>query len=270
MRLVLLTSEGLEHRYLAGVLASAFPDELAAIIVARAPAKPIRVRARTVWRRYSLRQLLSRLVARAYTITTGAAARRAATMRSVLFPDGDDGTMPASDRLHVVPSHNGPACLALLQQLAPDVIAVYGTAIIKSPVIRMARQGVLNMHTGISPRYRGADTIFWPLHNEEPEWVGVTVHILDEGIDSGPIIAIGRPDLAPNDDEPSLFAKAVRVGSALYVDAVRAVADGRAAPVPQDAGIGREYRFVDRTMAAERRVARLLREGLLRRPSGTP
>jgi len=57
----------------------------------------------------------------------------------------------------------------------------------------------------------------------------------------------------------------VIVGAGLYIDAVGAVAEGRANAVPQDSRDGREYRFVDRTVAAEWRVRRLLAEGLLRR-----
>jgi methionyl-tRNA formyltransferase len=126
------------------------------------------------------------------------------------------------------------------------------------------------MHTGISPRYRGSDTVFWALHNEEPEWVGVTIHALDAGLDSGPIYATGRPELAPDDDEDSLFCKCVRVGTPLYIETVRAVANGTARPAPQELASGREYRFADRTVRAERRVERLLREGLLRRAPRTP
>jgi methionyl-tRNA formyltransferase len=163
-----------------------------------------------------------------------------------------------------VPTHNGPAAVELLQSIAPDIIAVYGTAIIRAPIIRLAGRCILNMHTGISPRYRGADTVFWPLHNAEPEWIGVTIHELTEGVDAGPILQVGRPKITDDDDEDSLFAKCVILGTELYVSAVRAVASGDTASRPQDIGEGREYRFVDRTIWAELRVRRLLARGLLR------
>jgi methionyl-tRNA formyltransferase len=127
-----------------------------------------------------------------------------------------------------------------------------------------ARRAVLNMHTGISPRYRGSDTIFWPLYNREPQWIGTTVHQLDAGIDSGPILATVRPTIEPTDDENSLFAKCVMVGADAYITVIAAVAAGTAQPLPQELSAGREYRFVDRTVAAERRVRRLLDQGLLR------
>ncbi|HMC19428.1 MAG TPA: hypothetical protein VKH16_09365, partial [Gemmatimonadales bacterium] len=88
---------------------------------------------------------------------------------------------------------------------------------------------------------------------------------LDEGVDSGPILRTGRPVIAGDDDEDSLFCKCVIVGAQLYERAIREVATDARHYAPQDLRQGHEYRFVDRTLAAERRVRRLLRGGLLRR-----
>lgn len=265
MRLVILTGEGPEHRYVVGRLAAAFPEELRAIVVARPPRRPLRVWLRGYVRRYSGRQLLSRVAARLYTRLTRKAERRRAAMQRHFFPGGDPGRMPREDLLRVVPGHNGADCLALLHEIRPDVIAVYGTGVIKPPVIELAGKAILNMHTGLSPFYRGSDTIFWPLHNEEPELVGVTVHVLDPGIDSGAIIATGKPPIEADDDEDSLFCKAVILGSGLYAEAVRAAATDALEHAPQQLHTGKEYRFIDRTLTAERRVERLVADGLLRR-----
>jgi methionyl-tRNA formyltransferase len=183
--------------------------------------------------------------------------------RRVLFPNGDDGKMPRRDLIRIVPSHNGKACLKILQELKPDIIVVYGTLVIKGDVIAAAGTSILNMHTGLSPRYRGSDTIFWPLYNNEPEWVGVTVHRLDLGIDAGPILATAKPAMSADDDEAVLFAKCVKVGCEYLKSAIRDEYNGTANATPQQLDKGREYRGVERTVAAERRVEALLREGLL-------
>jgi folate-dependent phosphoribosylglycinamide formyltransferase PurN len=264
MGLVVLSNEGIEHRYVVGAIADAFPDQLDAIIVCDKADRSFRQRLAAYRRRYSYRQLASRVLARAYRAFTRADSRRADAYRRVLFPGGDPGRLPRQDIVRRVPSHNGAEILALLDELRPDVIAVYGTAIIRPPVIRTARRAILNMHTGISPRYRGTDTVFWPLHNQEPEWVGVTIHQLDEGIDSGPIISIGRPEIEAGDDDASLFAKCVAVGAPLYVDAIRAALAGTLSGEAQQLEEGRNYLGVERTVGAELRVRRLLRKGLLR------
>ena len=215
-------------------------------------------------RRYSWAQMASRVYAKAYRRALGLDRHRQECLARILFPASDWEQALPGNLLRRVPSLNGAEALALLDELRPDIIAVYGTPLIRPPVMTKARRAVLNMHTGISPRYRGADTVFWPLHNREPEWIGTTVHQLDAGVDSGPVLAVVRPAIEPADDEGSLFAKCVAVGARAYADAIAGVAAGAATPLPQDLAAGREYRFVDRTVAAERRVRHALRSGLLR------
>src|SRR5207237_226556 len=153
MRLVILTADGLEHRYVANVLSRAFPDEVRAIVVAQPARRSFLGHVRVWSRRYTGRQLASRICARAYALLLGRSRRRRATYARYLSPGGpldwDRG-----DLVRRVPSANGDQCRALLQHLAPDVIAVYGTAVIKAPVIRLAGRALLNMHTGLSPHAR--------------------------------------------------------------------------------------------------------------------
>jgi folate-dependent phosphoribosylglycinamide formyltransferase PurN len=269
MKLVLLTGTNpeseVQQRYVAKILAEAFPDDLKAIVVVDPPPVPLWKRVRTYWNRYSAREFLSRVRAKLRDRLIRRGERRQAAYRRILFPEGESGLMPRRDLIRRVPSHNGKRCLELLAAVKPDVIAVYGTVVIKEKVVVAARKGILNMHTGISPRYRGSDTIFWALHNEEPEWVGVTIHRLDAGIDSGAILATAKPEITTDDDEDTLFAKCVKLGCQHYVEAIRALANGTAKETPQDLTQGREYRFVDRTVAADKKVERLLADGLLAR-----
>jgi folate-dependent phosphoribosylglycinamide formyltransferase PurN len=261
--LVLLTGEGPEHRYVTAKLAAAFPVSLRAIILASSPAMSMSARWRRYRRRYTRRQIISRIMARSYAKITGRSRRRAAGTR-VLFPEGDTGVMPRKDLLHVVDSHNGQACLTLLDRIAPELIAVYGTGVIREGVIRAARRAIFNLHTGLSPRYRGADSVFWALHNGEPEWIGATIHLLNAHLDAGPILTTGRPNITRDDNEETLFFKTVAVGADLYVEALRAFVRGTTSAESQHLDQGREYRFVERTVAAERRLERRLRAGLLR------
>lgn len=263
MRVVILTGSGPEHRYVTNVLVDTLGDAIQAIVIAEGDL-PLRKKIRSYLRRYDSRQLGSRAYAKLYDAITLRARRRARTYAQWLNPSGDALESWAT-LVRTVPSHNGAACLELLREIEPDVIAVYGTGIIRSSVIGVPRVAILNMHTGLSPTYRGSDTIFWPLHNEEPEWVGVTVHVLDEGIDSGPIIATARPTIDAEDTEDSLFCKAVIVGSPLYAEAILQVYEQGVPEAPQKLEEGRNYRFVDRTVAADRRVRRLLKQGLLER-----
>ncbi len=270
LNIVMLTSDGLEHQYVTHALLDAFGDQISAIITAEPPPKPFRDRLRRLLRRYSVTELASRAAIAAYRRLTHAQRRREQTLARILFPNGPPNARRIEERRHVVPYHNGAKCRRMLAELEPDIIAVYGTTVIGPAVIALARHSIVNMHTGISPRYRGADTTFWPIYNDEPEWIGVTVHVLDEGIDTGAILRIGRPDLDATDDFDSVFAKTVKTGAPLYVDALRAILDDSIEPLPQDLSEGRSYRAVERGIRAETVARRKLARGVLARAGAEP
>ncbi len=70
----------------------------------------------------------------------------------------------------------------------PDIIlSILGNQIFKQNLISIPKYGVLNLHTSLLPSYRGLLPTFWVLLNDE-EYTGVTVHLVDEGIDTGEII----------------------------------------------------------------------------------
>jgi len=75
-----------------------------------------------------------------------------------------------------------------ISQLAPDLIVVYGTSIIKGKLISAFEGRILNLHLGLSPYYRGSGTLFFPFVNNEHQYAGATFMLLDEGIDTGPIL----------------------------------------------------------------------------------
>ena len=88
-----------------------------------------------------------------------------------------------------MPSVNDDETVALLRSLRPDAVVVHGTRIIAARVLASADCPVLNMHAGITPRYRGVHGGYWALAEHHPEWVGTTVHLVDPGIDTGGILA---------------------------------------------------------------------------------
>ncbi len=117
---------------------------------------------------------------------------------------------------------NTESTLAVLTGEAVDVLAIFGTNLIKEPILSHFAGRMINMHLGLSPYYRGTGTNFYPLLNEEPEFVGATIHLIDPGIDSGPIIRHTRPEITENDRPHTIGCKAILAG----IDAVkRSLAD---------------------------------------------
>lgn len=90
---------------------------------------------------------------------------------------------------HRVPSVNDEETVALLASLQPALVVVHGTRIIAARVLASAGCPVVNVHAGITPRYRGVHGGYWALAERHPEWVGTTVHLVDPGIDTGGILA---------------------------------------------------------------------------------
>ena len=270
MRLVILTGTGPEHRYVAAALAAAFPQDLQAIVLAEPPPKSLWAQASSYARRYTVRQLGSRVYAKLYSRLMRHAARRARTLSRMLFPAGDGGSLPRPDLVRTVPFYNSGKGLQLLQSLAPDVIAVYGTNVIKASVMALPRLGILNMHTGISPYYRGCDCYFWPLYNRELHMLGATVHECVREIDGGRIFATTGIELQPDDDLFMVFARCISAGADLYVKKVRELADHDLSGTTQDLSIGTEYKAHQKGFLAEWKVRRAIQGGLVRQFVGTP
>lgn len=88
-----------------------------------------------------------------------------------------------------IPSVNSQETIALLQSRKPDVVIVHGTRIISKDVLTCLSVPFVNIHAGITPRYRGAHGAYWALAEHRPEACGVTVHEVDAGIDTGRVLA---------------------------------------------------------------------------------
>jgi len=117
-----------------------------------------------------------------------------------LFVKGDDrcreiwrhyGLNPTQNRdvvVHNVPSVNSSACHALLAEINPDVVAVYGTRILKAKTLDAVAAPFVNYHAGINPKYRGQHPGYWALASNDPDHAGVTVHLVDQGVDTGRVL----------------------------------------------------------------------------------
>ncbi len=99
------------------------------------------------------------------------------------------------------------ASLEMFASLSPDVLLVSHAPLLKPALFEQPSIATLNIHWGISPHYCGEHTLFWPLYYRDYEHVGVTIHRIDAGIDTGPILAQGFPALAPADDEAAVLAR---------------------------------------------------------------
>jgi methionyl-tRNA formyltransferase len=91
-----------------------------------------------------------------------------------------------------VPSVNSPECIGHLQRLRPRAVLVVGTRIIARDVLRSVDAPFINYHAGITPKYRGVHGGYWSTSEGDLGNFGVTVHLVDEGIDTGDVLYQAR------------------------------------------------------------------------------
>ncbi len=127
------------------------------------------------------------------------ASGRQARIAAILGTYGLDASPPAALAVHRVASVNSDACRALLRSLAPSVVAVYGTRIIKPATLDAVPAPFVNYHAGINPKYRGQHPGYWALASGDAENAGVTIHLVDAGVDTGSVLYQARVVFSPED-----------------------------------------------------------------------
>jgi len=121
-----------------------------------------------------------------------------------------------------------------LRELQPDVTVVvaYGQ-ILSKDVIEVPKLGTVNLHASLLPKYRGAAPVPWALMKGETV-TGVTTFLIDEGLDTGPILRQREVPIAPEDTAGTLERKLAEVGASLMVETLEGLREGTLQPKPQD------------------------------------
>ncbi len=127
-----------------------------------------------------------------------------------------------------------PECISYLSTFAPDLIVVVAFGqILPKEILTMPKYCCVNVHASLLPRYRGAAPIQWAVINGE-QVTGVTTMRMDEGLDTGDMIAKTEVELAPEETGGSLFDRLAEAGAKLCVETVAAIERGTAVYTPQN------------------------------------
>lgn len=228
---VVMSCDGLYQRYLARRVADEF--DLVGVILHKTPNAKGSLLSRLSRYRNPvalLRHIEARRLIRSYETQAQPVVERLfhANGRS---PSIQEGT-PTVD----VENINEHKAVTFLKDLKPDIVCVNGTNLLRKPVLELVpsfRFGVINLHTGLSPYSRGGNCNLYMLLEGHPELVGLTVHHIDPGVDSGDIIISARPTMEPDDNYEMIEAKTFRLGIDLMLVAIRQLIEGRAARVKQ-------------------------------------
>jgi methionyl-tRNA formyltransferase len=139
---------------------------------------------------------------------------------------GMETTPPVTSAILPIESVNGEECRTFLREIRPTVVVVNGTRIISKKTLSAVPCTFINTHHGITPTYRGAHGAYWALLHNDRENCGVTIHLVDEGIDTGNIIVQKR--IQPTDKDSFATYPYLLTAAALpsIVESIRAVRDG--------------------------------------------
>ncbi|HEX5000803.1 MAG TPA: formyltransferase family protein [Terriglobia bacterium] len=130
-----------------------------------------------------------------------------------------------------------PERLAELQALSPDLFVLsWWPYIVKKDLIDIPRIGCLNFHPSLLPYNRGKHYNFWTLVEDTP--FGVTIHFVNDGVDSGDIAFQARIDKSWEDTGETLYYKAQEEIVRLFKESFPIIQSGRIPRAPQDASQG--------------------------------
>jgi methionyl-tRNA formyltransferase len=127
-----------------------------------------------------------------------------------------------------------PECVEYLKGFAPDfiVVAAFGQ-ILPREILELPTYCCVNVHASLLPKYRGASPIQWAVINGE-KVSGVTIMRMDEGLDTGDMIAKVFVELDEEETGGSLFDRLAQAGAELCVKTLDDIASGHATYTPQD------------------------------------
>ena len=139
------------------------------------------------------------------------------------------------------------AFLAILEECSPDLIAVVAFGkILPKAVLDFPKYGCLNLHVSLLPKYRGAAPMQRAIMEGERE-TGVTVMYMDEGLDTGDMLAVERFEIGPLDDFEAIHDRSAEIGGALLSETITRVFRGEAERIPQDHSLATYAAKIEKT-----------------------
>lgn len=222
-----------------------------AVIIESRPSRPIRARLHVrlrdagiggLW--WSLRRRLGARRSGAAELDVGSASHSAhrSDFASAALPPPRGVCAAEGIAVIEVPSLSDAAGIAQIKRLSPDIAVYCGGGILNSELLSVPEIGTLNAHMGILPRYRGMNVAEWAAFERGPS--GCTVHFMDAGIDTGPILCIREFGLESCSSIEEVRKRVDDEQIALLADVLHQLCAGNGRGVRsylQSAGEGQQY-----------------------------
>lgn len=145
--------------------------------------------------------------------------------------------------LTTVKDLNSPDSQAFIREQNPEVIVFTGGGLIRKRMLEIPSTGVINCHSGILPEYRGMDVVEWTAVEGEnaSTGFGATQHLMDSGVDTGPILQKDTLMLHENDTFKTIRERIEVLMVQLMLSGLQELRDGNITPKLQQREAGRQY-----------------------------
>ncbi len=225
MKALVLTSNGLRHRYFAQAVGRHFD---APFVIAEEK------------KNYYIEQReQSKLVQEHFS--------KISCSEQLWFSDVGENSYP-----NILPVHdiNAPELVSWASQECFDAVCLFGTSILGRGWLEAFPRKIVNLHLGLSPFYRGSATLFWPFVNRELHYLGSTIHLASTNVDAGDILARIDAELREREDYYAITNRLIRDSIDAFPSLLVKYLEGRLVPKPQEPVTGRLYRKADFSEAA--------------------
>lgn len=108
---------------------------------------------------------------------------------------------------------NSKSVQTFIKKIKPNIVICYGVGFLRKDVLKILPKNSINIHTGITPRFKGDACNFWAFYFLEPNNAGVTIHFLSKKVDSGPIITQIKPKLNFGDNMHDVTNKSLKIAA---------------------------------------------------------
>ncbi len=218
-RIVILTAGG----PLAEVVVNAVAKRFDKVSVIQEDAETIVEMARRWCRLHGVRTALGRLAFG--PLQRIAAWRSRHRRREILDGHGLDPVIREDVERHRVHSVNSDDCRQHLVALLPRAVLVVGTRMIRRQTLEAVDAPFINYHAGLNPMYRGQYGGYWAAATGNRDQVGVTVHLIDQGVDTGAILYVETLELTAHDSMATIHYRQVAAAVPLILQSLHDAID---------------------------------------------
>jgi methionyl-tRNA formyltransferase len=148
-----------------------------------------------------------------------------------------------------VDNHNSAACRELLEAFAPELVVLGGTRIIHPTLLAIPPRGTVNAHPGLLPKVRGSSSVGWALYKDLP--MGSTVHFVDAGIDTGPVILRRGLPVYRGETYEQIVHRMLTLSGELMAETLALLEAGEAEALPQEPDAEKALRVIPPELLAK-------------------